>query len=72
MFITIEVFKTNVSSQAQAALIKTSILHHFPHLDVNFDLEDRDNILRVEGEVDPGDIMLLVRQSGVEINLLLD
>ena len=44
----IEVFKTNVNStSAQTLLAELQI--HFPSCKINFDLEDCDRILRVEG-----------------------
>ena len=46
----IEVFKTDVASQEQADLLLKQIRNAFEDLIVNFDLEDCDNILRVESK----------------------
>ena len=58
----VEVFKTNVSSISQAREIVDLLLNHFPAFNINFDLEDCDNILRVEGDdILSGRIMQLVK-----------
>lgn len=44
----IEVFKTDVKSECAALDIVNIFLEKFPNLIVNFDLEDCDNILRIE------------------------
>jgi hypothetical protein len=49
----VEVFKTNVEQQMQAAILSDVLLQCLPHLKVNFDLDDCDRILRVEGTVVP-------------------
>lgn len=46
---TVEVFKTTVQHEYQAAVILDLLSGHFPMLKINFDLEDCDKILRVEG-----------------------
>jgi len=45
----IEVFKTNVMQAQQAKKIIDLLLCYFPDCKINFDLEDCDKILRVEG-----------------------
>ncbi len=47
--IRVEVFKTNVQNKLDAALLVKKISNKFQDLKINFDLEDCDNILRVEG-----------------------
>jgi hypothetical protein len=47
--VTIEVFKTNVG-EPQAKKLIDLLLRHFPGSRINFDLEDCDRILRVEGK----------------------
>ncbi len=44
----IAVFKTNVRFKQEANLIGKMLKIMFKTIDVNFDLEDRDHILRVE------------------------
>ena len=46
----IEVFQTNIDSEGKAQSILAEINNLFPELVVNFDLEDCDKILRIEGE----------------------
>jgi hypothetical protein len=45
----VEVFKTNVQEVDDANAIIQELLEHFPSAKINFDLEDCDKILRVEG-----------------------
>lgn len=45
----IKVFKTDIDSLIQADLVKNSLLVKFPDFRIDFDLEDYDRILRVEG-----------------------
>ncbi|HVZ97657.1 MAG TPA: hypothetical protein VG847_12325 [Chitinophagaceae bacterium] len=44
----IEVFKTNITSSGRAVEIINTIHNTFPDCNANFDLDDCDNILRVE------------------------
>lgn len=46
----LEVFKTNVESKSQATVLVTSLCQLFPTCRVNFDLDDCDRILRLEGD----------------------
>lgn len=46
----VEVYSTNVNKQEQADSIVNRLSEKFPTYKINFDLEDRDNILRIEGE----------------------
>lgn len=45
----IEVFRTNVNRVFQSQQILESLSVSFPDCKINFDLEDCDNILRIEG-----------------------
>lgn len=45
----VTVFKTNVQCPDKASSIVNGLLCEFPAFRINFDLEDCDNILRVEG-----------------------
>lgn len=44
----IEVFSTDISGIAQAKMLKQNLLSNFPGSRITFDLEDCDNILRIE------------------------
>lgn len=46
----VEIFKTNVAEVERSNLLLQRLLSHFPSNKINFDLEDCDKILRVEGE----------------------
>lgn len=45
----IEIFKTNVKVEEQCHAIISALINTFASVKVNFDLEDCDKILRVEG-----------------------
>ena len=45
----VEIFKTNVQEATQASTLIALLLQHFPDSTINFDLEDCDKVLRVEG-----------------------
>lgn len=45
----IEIFKTNVREKNEADEIVSFLLKRNPGFKINFDLEDCDNILRIEG-----------------------
>ena len=45
----VEIFKTNVQKESDRDYILASIKNQFPDYKINFDLEDCDKILRVEG-----------------------
>jgi hypothetical protein len=46
---TVEIFKTNVQNASEASAILATLSEIYPALRINFDLDDCDNILRVEG-----------------------
>ena len=48
----IEVFRTNVTSDAFAAALVNKIEQQFPGYKVNFDLDDCDRILRIRSNAD--------------------
>jgi hypothetical protein len=61
----IEVFKTNIAEQTHAMEMTMLLQHHFPGSKVNFDLDDCDNILRIEGDnIAPDRITTLLRFRG--------
>ena len=45
----VEVFKTNVHDEGDSQNLVRHLQRHFPDGRINFDLEDCDRILRVEG-----------------------
>lgn len=46
----VTVFKTDVQSSETASFILNRLISEYPDFRINFDLEDCDNILRVEGQ----------------------
>ncbi|HKO79522.1 MAG TPA: hypothetical protein VJU78_03965 [Chitinophagaceae bacterium] len=63
----VEIFKTNVRNKREAAKIIKLLLAHFPHYKINFDLNDCDNILRIEtqlGDIDEIEIEQLIAMQG--------
>jgi hypothetical protein len=67
----IEVFKTNVDETVQAKKIINILLEHFPGNKINFDLQDCDKILRVEGKTFCTErIMTLVIENGFSCKVL--
>lgn len=61
------VFKTNVNDQQDAAYIMEVLQKAFTHCKINFDLDDCDRILRVEGldeVINENNIHLLVAGCG--------
>jgi hypothetical protein len=68
----VEVFKTNVHERRHAEALTRNLLQQFPLLKVNFDLEDCDKILRVEGKnIQPDPIIELVNGEGYQCNVLV-
>jgi hypothetical protein len=67
----VEVFRTNVRHKRKAKMLLNILSKQFPLCSINFDLEDCDNILRVEGEnICPESITGLVTQNGYECAVL--
>jgi hypothetical protein len=71
----IEVFKTNVIDFREAAEIMSQIHRSLSHCVANFDLDDCDHILRVQGIRGEADIFIitgLMRRCGYEATVLPD
>jgi hypothetical protein len=71
----VEVFKTDIQTDSQANFLLQQLLKEFPDLKINFDLEDCDNILRIETRgkaIDTALIVDLVKNYGFEIEILPD
>ncbi len=72
---TIELFKTDVQYAQKAGELLRILLGKYPAYKMNFDLNDRDNLLRVEsrtGGIDIAGIIELMRASGHFAELLED
>ena len=67
----VEVFKTNVQKKAQSKVLLGVLSEAFPSFKINFDLSDRDKVLRVEGDnMEVLRIMILVKEYGFTCELL--
>lgn len=67
----IEVFKTNVNEEREANQIVAFLSIHFPGTRINFDLQDCDRILRLEGEKFMAwDVISLVNEKGFQCSVL--
>lgn len=68
----IEIFATNIRSIKDARIIEGLFSIVFPRLDVNFDLDDRDKILRVQSvrPIDPNSIESYVRNLGFSAKVI--
>lgn len=67
----VEVFKTNVRQKRHARRLLNVLASHFPSFRVNFDLEDCDKILRIEGtNIQQEKIAKLVIENGYECDVL--
>jgi hypothetical protein len=69
----IEVFKTNVR-EVEVSVRITRVLHeHFPNAKISFDLEDCDNILRIESDfIDDARVRSLLAINGCQCEVLPD
>ncbi|HYG14140.1 MAG TPA: hypothetical protein VEC12_00195 [Bacteroidia bacterium] len=67
----VEVFKTNVKYTVQAEKLVAALKQHFNGARINFDLEDRDKILRLEGEnINAGTVAEIMRKNGFNCEVL--
>lgn len=68
----VEVFKTNVNEIEISEQLVRQVLDHYPHSRVNFDMEDCDRILRVEGDmVIPEKIIGILTANGYLCEVLI-
>lgn len=67
----VEVFKTDIRKTSQAKAIISLLRQHFPGSIINFDLEDCDKILRVEGtDLLPERVVVLIQKKGFTCKIL--
>jgi hypothetical protein len=67
----IEIFKTNVESAGQAKYLTVLLYRCLSAAEINFDLDDCDNILRVKGEnFCPLNVIRLLADTGFECCVL--
>lgn len=71
---TVLVYKTNVDEKSEADAILDNIREQLPDVEPSFDLEDCDNVLRVEsinGRIDGTQIEAIMKEAGFQIKTLL-
>jgi len=69
----IEVFKTNIETVDESNLVLGILTNNFPELRINFDLDDFDKILRVEGNnLIIVQIISIIRENGFYCEVLPD
>lgn len=71
----IEVFKTNVKDPAAASILLEYIHNHFSCYKANFDLDDRDRILRVasfDGPIQNDQLIYILMNMGFYAEVLPD
>ena len=67
----VEVFKTNVENEVNAREIIQTLVMRFPGSRINFDLQDCDRVLRIEGQSLCNDsIIQLVKEAGFGCTVL--
>lgn len=67
----VEVFKTNVHETEHAEQLIHLLRQHFPGSKINFDLDDCDKVLRIEGSnFVAGNVILELRKQGFMCHLL--
>jgi len=70
-----EVFRTNIEDRNHANMLIDQIHKTFIHYKANFDLEDCDNILRVEcmrGQIESTKLILHLKKYGCNAEILQD
>ena len=67
----VEVFKTNVQESREANMLLDMLGQHFPGTKINFDLDDCDKVLRMEGHnIAPQHVVTLVCANGFHCSIL--
>ena len=67
----VEVFKTNVRLKKESMFLLNILLEIFPKYKIDFDLDDCDKILRIEGVVvQSGKVIKVLREQGFSCSVL--
>lgn len=67
----IEVFITNIQNTFESEEIKEGILKTYPKLKVDFDLEDIDRVMRIEGFFNPNEIIEILTSKNYKCEIML-
>jgi hypothetical protein len=71
----VEVYSTDIETEEVANKVLLYLHSHFPHYKINFDLEDRDKILRIESKnssLAVEELTRMLKSLGVTANVLLE
>jgi len=67
----IEIFKTDVQDIERSMLLVNELMNNIPGSTINFDLEDCDKVLRVEGaDFSPETVIKLLNNNGQYCEML--
>jgi hypothetical protein len=67
----VEVFATNINTKSQADQVRQKMVELFPGTHINFDVDDCDHILRMEGKnICVTEIMQWLQCQGVVVRVL--
>ena len=67
----IEIFKTNVEDSSESIILLQKLSRYFPKHKINFDLNDWEKILRVQGEdIEVEKIIRLLNQENYQCEVL--
>ncbi|WP_017258779.1 hypothetical protein [Pedobacter arcticus] len=71
----VEVFSTNVKNHKEADFLLNQLCELFPVYEINFDLDDCDNILRVKSDLETIEVFKIVdllNNFGFSVQVLVD
>ncbi|MBP0902524.1 hypothetical protein ACFSKN_02750 [Mariniflexile gromovii] len=67
----VEIFKTNIADENTAKTVLSELAIHLPNSYINFDLEDCDNILRIENcSINVNLVVSILNTNGFNCELL--
>ena len=67
----VEIFKTDVQKISQAKKVLDLLNNYFPGNRINFDLQDCDKVLRIEGDAFRApEVIMVAHYSGFNCNIL--
>jgi len=68
----VEVFKTNVEQPEHSEMIIDQLMNQIPNIQINFDLEDCDKILRIEAESVSNQLIIeILHRNGYHAEVLI-
>lgn len=69
----VEVFKTTITEEKTVALITKRLTTLYPSAKINFDLEDTDNVLRIENSntISHEEVILIIKKLGYSCEALI-